>query len=365
MHCRVEETDTPFTRGCSRADVLALPIKHGEGCYVADAHTLQELEDNRQIVLRYVDSAGRTTEAANPNGSLQQHRRHRQREAQRLRTDAAPRACLRSALRRRRRRQSLPLGPRHSDRGAADARGVGAARAMTTTLPPVTRSAGRSSTGSAPRSSASSCDAIGRGAQPRRARRLLGDVVGALQLQELARGAARAADDRTARPAGARARTPARSAIGDGPRGGVQDREPQPSVVHRAVSGRRHRRRRHPARRVHDGRAPDRQPQLAALRQLRPSAHPLPDRRRRRAASAATATASACRRSAARSISIPRYNENILVNAFTIGLVRADRIFRASAAGVGNPVIYVGSKTGRDGIHGASLLASGRVRRDQ
>jgi phosphoribosylformylglycinamidine synthase len=52
------------------------------------------------------------------------------------------------------------------------------------------------------------------------------------------------------------------------------------------------------------------------------------------------------------------YNGNILVNAFTVGLVRADRIFRASAAGVGNPVIYVGSKTGRDGIHGASLLAS-------
>jgi phosphoribosylformylglycinamidine synthase len=52
------------------------------------------------------------------------------------------------------------------------------------------------------------------------------------------------------------------------------------------------------------------------------------------------------------------YDENILVNAFTIGVVRADRIFRARAAGVGNPVIYVGSKTGRDGIHGASLLAS-------
>ena len=52
------------------------------------------------------------------------------------------------------------------------------------------------------------------------------------------------------------------------------------------------------------------------------------------------------------------YDENILVNAFTLGLARADRIFRASATGVGNPVIYVGSKTGRDGIHGASLLAS-------
>jgi phosphoribosylformylglycinamidine synthase len=54
----------------------------------------------------------------------------------------------------------------------------------------------------------------------------------------------------------------------------------------------------------------------------------------------------------------PGYNENILVNAFTIGIAQANRIFRASAGGVGNPVIYVGAKTGRDGIHGASLLAS-------
>jgi phosphoribosylformylglycinamidine synthase II len=52
------------------------------------------------------------------------------------------------------------------------------------------------------------------------------------------------------------------------------------------------------------------------------------------------------------------YNENILVNAFTLGIVRSDKIFRARATGVGNPVLYVGSKTGRDGIHGASLLAS-------
>jgi phosphoribosylformylglycinamidine synthase len=52
------------------------------------------------------------------------------------------------------------------------------------------------------------------------------------------------------------------------------------------------------------------------------------------------------------------YRGNILVNAFSLGLVEADRVFLASAAGVGNPVIYVGSKTGRDGIHGASLLAS-------
>lgn len=54
----------------------------------------------------------------------------------------------------------------------------------------------------------------------------------------------------------------------------------------------------------------------------------------------------------------PGYDHNILVNAFTLGVVKADRIFRARATGVGNPVMYVGSRTGRDGIHGASLLAS-------
>ena len=52
------------------------------------------------------------------------------------------------------------------------------------------------------------------------------------------------------------------------------------------------------------------------------------------------------------------YNGNILVNAFCLGLVKTDRIFCAGASGVGNQILYVGSKTGRDGIHGASLLAS-------
>ena len=52
------------------------------------------------------------------------------------------------------------------------------------------------------------------------------------------------------------------------------------------------------------------------------------------------------------------YNGNILVNVFSLGLVKKDKIFYGYAGGVGNPVIYVGSKTGRDGIHGCSLLAS-------
>ena len=54
----------------------------------------------------------------------------------------------------------------------------------------------------------------------------------------------------------------------------------------------------------------------------------------------------------------PAYNGNILVNVFSLGIIRRDKIHRGIASGPGNPVIYVGSKTGRDGIHGASLLAS-------
>ena len=54
----------------------------------------------------------------------------------------------------------------------------------------------------------------------------------------------------------------------------------------------------------------------------------------------------------------PCYSGNPLVNAFALGLVRKDQIFYARAAGEGNPVIYVGSKTGRDGIHGATMASA-------
>jgi phosphoribosylformylglycinamidine synthase subunit PurL len=51
------------------------------------------------------------------------------------------------------------------------------------------------------------------------------------------------------------------------------------------------------------------------------------------------------------------YNANILVNAFTLGIAKKKKIFKGIAKGVGNPVIYVGSKTGRDGIHGATMAS--------
>ena len=70
VHLRVEETDTPFTSGIKKGQILQIPVKHGEGCYFADGETLERLRKNRQILLRYVDAKGKPTPAANPNGSL-------------------------------------------------------------------------------------------------------------------------------------------------------------------------------------------------------------------------------------------------------------------------------------------------------
>jgi phosphoribosylformylglycinamidine synthase len=75
FHCeqvrvRVERTDTPFTSRCVPGQVLRLPVAHGEGNYYASAETLRELEEGGRIVFRYVDVTGEPTEAANPNGSI-------------------------------------------------------------------------------------------------------------------------------------------------------------------------------------------------------------------------------------------------------------------------------------------------------
>ena len=53
----------------------------------------------------------------------------------------------------------------------------------------------------------------------------------------------------------------------------------------------------------------------------------------------------------------PSFNGNILVNAFALGVARRDAILRARASGPGNPILYVGSRTGRDGIHGATMAS--------
>jgi phosphoribosylformylglycinamidine synthase subunit PurQ / glutaminase len=59
----------PWLGGAADGDLIRLPISHGEGRYTADAETLDELERNRRVVLRYADPSGKLTPAANPNGS--------------------------------------------------------------------------------------------------------------------------------------------------------------------------------------------------------------------------------------------------------------------------------------------------------
>jgi phosphoribosylformylglycinamidine (FGAM) synthase-like enzyme len=54
----------------------------------------------------------------------------------------------------------------------------------------------------------------------------------------------------------------------------------------------------------------------------------------------------------------PAYDGNILVNAMTVGVADTNKIFYSAASGVGNPIVYVGSKTGRDGIHGATMASA-------
>jgi phosphoribosylformylglycinamidine synthase len=67
---RVDNAATPFTRAARQGDLLRLPIKHGEGLYVAPESELRQMEERGQVLLRYVDSSGRENDAANLNGSI-------------------------------------------------------------------------------------------------------------------------------------------------------------------------------------------------------------------------------------------------------------------------------------------------------
>ena len=70
VRLRVENASTLFTSGYTQGDILTVPIAHGDGRYTADPETLARLEGEGQVVFRYVDARGEPTEAANPNGSM-------------------------------------------------------------------------------------------------------------------------------------------------------------------------------------------------------------------------------------------------------------------------------------------------------
>jgi phosphoribosylformylglycinamidine synthase subunit PurQ / glutaminase len=67
---RVENAATPFTTAYKAGQILRIPIAHGEGRYVCDETTLQELEAQNRILFRYVNDEGKPTEDGNPNGSI-------------------------------------------------------------------------------------------------------------------------------------------------------------------------------------------------------------------------------------------------------------------------------------------------------
>lgn len=69
VHLRVENASTLFTSEYERGQVIRIPIAHGDGRYTADEAALGELEENDQVIFRYVDASGEAAPAANPNGS--------------------------------------------------------------------------------------------------------------------------------------------------------------------------------------------------------------------------------------------------------------------------------------------------------
>ncbi len=70
VNLRVERTDTTFTNSASTGQLLRVPISHGEGNWQADNETVRRVEDGGQVLLRYADDNGNTSEGSNPNGSI-------------------------------------------------------------------------------------------------------------------------------------------------------------------------------------------------------------------------------------------------------------------------------------------------------
>jgi phosphoribosylformylglycinamidine synthase len=70
VYLRSEQTDTRFTSALNKAQVLEIPIAHGEGNFIAEPNMIEELEANNQIVFRYCDANGVVSSEANPNGSI-------------------------------------------------------------------------------------------------------------------------------------------------------------------------------------------------------------------------------------------------------------------------------------------------------
>ena len=354
---------------------LRLPIAHGEGCYYADDATLDALEADGQVLFRYVQPDGEPAEPsdgeANPNGSLRAIAGRARAGRQRGRPDAPPgagrggrssarttawRSCARSSrsaaervaaggTRRRGRPVTVePMAPsrRRADDAPAESPAAPLHRALGITDEELDAIAGR----------------LGRAAERPRARDVQRHVERALQLQELAAAPAHAADGAAQGSWPARARTPASSTSATGSAVAFKiESHNHPSAVEPyqgAATGRR----RDPARHLHDGRPADRGPRRAALRRSGRPADAPPRRRGRPRASAATATASACRPSAASSCSTRRTAATRSSTSWPSACCRSSGSrWRARPARATSSSCSA-RRPGRDGIGGASVLAS-------
>ena len=360
FHCEhvcvsVERTDTPFTARASRGQVLRLPIAHGEGNYFADAETLARLEAENRVIFRYCDASGRADEAANPNGSLERDRRHLQRGPQRRGPDAAPRARLRVAARQRRRSRPVRLGRRRA-RGER-------------------RRDGLTKNDHAPHEHRRRRPARTSRPQARRIRPHRAALGREPTLTELGIFSVMWSEHCSYKSSRVHLRTlptkGPRVLQGPGENAGAVDIGDGLAAVFKIESHN------HPSfiepyqgaatgvgGIIRDIFTMGARP-IALLNSLRfgPMDGPHGARTRRIVEGVVAGIAGY-----GNSIGIPtiggevvfeeRYTGNPLVNVFCLGLAKADALVKGRADGVGNPVYYVGAKTGRDGIHGATMASA-------
>ncbi len=366
---RVENADTPWTAGLCEGEVVRFPIKHGEGCYFADPATLRTLEESGRIAFRYASADGRVNDAANPNGSLgniagvtnargnvlglMPHPEH---AVEGLLGGSDARRMFEGALSYLGRK--APVAP--PDTG--NPRAHTPPRAASARKRPAPAREEAPVTGEIAARHGLSADEYGRVLQ------ILGRTPNMTELGIFSVMWSEHCSYKSSRVHLRKLPTTGERVLqGPGENAGVIDIGDGYGVAFKVESHN------HPSfiepyqgaatgvggilRDVFTmGARP-----IASLDSLRfgdpadPWQRHLIDGVVR--GIGGYGNSFGCPTVGGETAFHPSYNGNILVNAFNLGLVRNDRIFRAVAAGVGNPVMYVGSRTGRDGIHGATMAS--------
>ena len=343
---RVEQTDTPFTAACRRGQVLRIPIAHGEGNYYAEPEVIERLEKNRQVIFRYATAAGAIEPEANPNGSVANIAGFCNEAPQRRRPDAAPRTRVRAGRRQRRRSRAVRVGPESGDAGRVSP-------PATMTIDDVPFSSGTASPARSTSASSRCSDA---------SRRITELGIFSVMWSEHCSYKSSRVHLKTLPTTGKRVlQGPGENAgavdIGDGLAAVFKiESHNHPSFIEpyqgaaTGVGGI-----------IRDIFTMGARP-IALLNSLRFG--PLDDPLVRRTFAGVVAGIAGY----GNSIGIPTvggeiafdesYTGNPLVNVFCLGIARADEIIKGVASGAGNAVYYVGAKTGRDGIHGATMASA-------